>query len=129
MLREGRVVEAGALDALKQSSDFVRNLKVTVSEVSGSESESSSDSEQLEHVDKHSSNSEAVESADEDATDDQSRQTGDFAVYAYYARAAGRLNIVLSLVFAFMWAFCNEFSSTLKDGFCIVRGGFADMGP
>ncbi|RAH69778.1 putative ABC multidrug transporter [Aspergillus aculeatinus CBS 121060] len=111
VLREGRVVDAGALDALKQSSDFVRNLKITVSEISGSESESSSDSEQLEHVDKHSTNSEAVESADEDATDDQSRQTGDFAVYAYYATAAGRLNIVLSLVFAFMWAFCNEFST------------------
>ncbi|PYI36243.1 ABC transporter [Aspergillus indologenus CBS 114.80] len=111
VLREGRVIETGTLDTLKQSNDFVRNLKVTVSEVSSSENDSSSDFDKLEHVDKHDTNSEALDSADEDATDDQSRQTGDFAVYAYYASAAGRLNIVLSLVFAFMWAFCNEFST------------------
>lgn len=112
-LREGRVSEAGTLDTLKERNDFVRNLKVTVADSPGSDSDSSDESVSLTMPDKHHDGAEDLETK-EDSLNDQSRQTGDFAVYAFYASAAGRLNIALSLVFAFMWAFCHEFPSMLN---------------
>ncbi|RAL16194.1 ABC transporter [Aspergillus homomorphus CBS 101889] len=108
-LREGRIIEAGSLENLKKEISFVQTLEVAVPENSGSDSDTSDDSSKLAGADDHNSISEATDSAKKVTVNDPSRQTGDFAVYAYYASASGRVNIGLSLMFASLWAFCHEF--------------------
>ncbi|PYH40847.1 putative ABC multidrug transporter [Aspergillus saccharolyticus JOP 1030-1] len=116
MLRDGRVSEPSTLPSLTQRSDFVRSLQTAVAETSSIDtSDSSHDSAERAVTDTHNNDAHARDSTREDSLQGLSRQTGDFAVYAYYASAAGRRNIVLALLFAFMWAFFHEFPTVWLD--------------
>jgi ATP-binding cassette, subfamily C (CFTR/MRP), member 1 len=53
---------------------------------------------------------------DQDALDaiDPKRQQGDWSVYSYYFRAAGRYEVALFLVFMIAWTVCEQFSGGFK---------------
>ncbi|KAK9779085.1 putative Multidrug resistance-associated protein [Seiridium cardinale] len=109
VLENGSVVKAGKSQTLKQAAeeDFaISNMDSTDESAQGDESGSLRGSASTQAA-------QADSSLDQDAADvtDLKRQQGDWSVYSYYFKAAGKYELASFLAFMSLWTVCEQFSA------------------
>ncbi|KAK6075818.1 ABC transporter [Seiridium cupressi] len=108
VLENGSVVKVGKSQALKQAAEedlAISNVDSTDESAQGDESGSLRGSKSTQAA-------QADSSLDQDAADvtDLKRQQGDWSVYSYYFKAAGKYELATFLAFMSLWTVCEQFS-------------------
>ncbi|KAK9787197.1 hypothetical protein SCARD494_10727 [Seiridium cardinale] len=108
VLGDGRVIEAGSLEALRSSNANIQALNSATSD-SNQEMDDLSNVTQGSHVIEGVDSEEVSDTTVEEVINDTKRQAGDFSVYSYCMSAAGVHMFLSFLVMTMLFGYCREF--------------------
>ncbi|KAK2616711.1 hypothetical protein QQS21_000323 [Conoideocrella luteorostrata] len=117
VLADGRIIEDGALEDLRSSSAYIKDMKVASPSSPTKDPIKPSDkvfdpsfSSKAGGDDQDDTPSDTAGSTlNEETGDDTDRQKGDYSDYTYYFKATGLPAVIAFFGIAIFWAFCRQF--------------------